>query len=268
MRTNLPVTQNELQLRDDTLIVSRTDLKGRITYINRDFLDVSGFTEQELIGEPHNIVRHPDMPVEAFQDLWDTLKAGRPWTGYVKNRCKNGDYYWVLANATPIWENGQVTGYLSVRRKPPREAVAAHEAVYRSFREKQQGSLKIRYGQAVKGDGGFFNKLNLAGRMGVILGGLGLIVVAMLVYALVAMSSINQKTVDLYEQRFDPTRIIGRIGKLMADNQTQVLLGLQHNPALQSAAMHDHPLSVHTDAIGKNIEEITKWTAERRLGRA
>jgi methyl-accepting chemotaxis protein len=258
MRTNLPVTQNELQLRDDTLIVSKTDLKGRITYINRDFLDVSGFTEQELIGEPHNIVRHPDMPVEAFQDLWDTLKAGRPWTGYVKNRCKNGDYYWVLANATPIWENGQVTGYLSVRRKPTREAVAAHEAVYRSFREKQQGSLKIRYGQAVKGDGGFFNKLNLAGRMGVILGGLGLIVVAMLVYALVAMSSINQKTVDLYEQRFDPTRMVGRIGKLMADNRTQVLLGLQHNPALQSAAMHDHPLSVHTDAIGKNIEEITK----------
>ena len=93
MRTNLPVTSNEVQLTDATLIVSKTDLKGRMTYINKDFIDISGFTEAELIGEPHNLVRHPDMPVEAFQDLWDTLKAGRPWTGYVKNRCKNGDYY-------------------------------------------------------------------------------------------------------------------------------------------------------------------------------
>ena len=147
MRTNLPVTNNEVQLTDATLIVSKTDLKGRMTYINKDFLDISGFTEAELIGEPHNLVRHPDMPVEAFQDLWDTLKAGRPWTGYVKNRCKNGDYYWVLANAAPIVENGQVTGYISVRRKASKEAIEAHEAVYRQFREKRQGRLAIRFGK-------------------------------------------------------------------------------------------------------------------------
>ena len=117
MRNNQPVTNVEIQLDEHSLIVSKTDLKGRITYINRDFLEISGFTEAELIGEPHNLVRHPDMPVEAFHDLWGTLKQNRPWTGYVKNRCKNGDYYWVEANATPIWENGQVTGYMSVRRK-------------------------------------------------------------------------------------------------------------------------------------------------------
>ncbi len=153
MRTNLPVTNNEVQLTDATLIVSKTDLKGRMTYINKDFLDISGFTEAELIGEPHNLVRHPDMPVEAFQDLWDTLKAGRPWTGYVKNRCKNGDYYWVLANAAPIVENGQVTGYISVRRMATREAIEAHEAAYRLFREKRQGRLIIRFGKAVKPGG-------------------------------------------------------------------------------------------------------------------
>lgn len=150
MRTNLPVTNQEYILRDDQLIVSKTDLKGRITYINKDFLEVSGFTEQELMGEPHNIVRHPDMPIEAFEDLWRTLKEGRPWTGYVKNRCKNGDYYWVLANAAPIVESGQTSGYISVRRKPTREAVAAHEDAYRLFREKKQGNLVIRYGKAVK----------------------------------------------------------------------------------------------------------------------
>ncbi|MBP7485306.1 MAG: PAS domain-containing protein, partial [Aquabacterium sp.] len=113
MRTNLPVTNIEYPLRDGTCIVSRTDLKGRITYVNQDFLEYSGFAEDELIGKAHNIVRHPDMPEEAFQDLWDTLSAGRPWTGLVKNRRKNGDYYWVVANATPLLDGEQIVGYLS-----------------------------------------------------------------------------------------------------------------------------------------------------------
>jgi methyl-accepting chemotaxis protein len=149
MRTNLPVTQNEIPLRDDTMIVSKTDLKGRITYVNKDFLEISGFIEAELIGEPHNLVRHPDMPAEAFEDLWRTLKAGRPWVGYVKNRCKNGDYYWVEAHASPIWESGQVVGYMSVRRKPPRDKVEAAEKAYALFRAKSQGSLAIRDGWVV-----------------------------------------------------------------------------------------------------------------------
>ncbi|MBK8317216.1 MAG: PAS domain-containing protein [Betaproteobacteria bacterium] len=121
MRNNLPVTNVEIQLDAHTLIVSKTDLKGQITYINKDFIDISGFTEAELIGQPHNIVRHPDMPVEAYIDMWADLKDGRPWTGLVKNRCKNGDHYWVAANATPLRENGQVVGFMSVRRqvRPP-----------------------------------------------------------------------------------------------------------------------------------------------------
>ena len=150
MRSNLPVTQNEIVLRDDQMIVSKTDLKGQITYINRDFLDISGFTEAELIGQPHNIVRHPDMPVEAFDDFWATLKAGRPWTGLVKNRCKNGDYYWVEAHASPLVEMGQVVGYVSVRKKPTRAQVEQAEQVYRLFREKKAGRLKVEFGSVVK----------------------------------------------------------------------------------------------------------------------
>ncbi|MFA7282782.1 MAG: Cache 3/Cache 2 fusion domain-containing protein, partial [Sterolibacterium sp.] len=149
MRTNLPVTNTEVPLRDDTLIVSKTDLKGQITYINKDFLEISGFTEDELLGKPHNIVRHPDMPPEAFEDLWVALKDGRPWTGFVKNRCKNGDYYWVLANAAPIREAGQVVGYMSVRRKPSRAQVEAHEEAYRLFRENRAKGLMILDGKAV-----------------------------------------------------------------------------------------------------------------------
>jgi methyl-accepting chemotaxis protein len=269
MRTNLPVTNNEIKLSDSTLIVSKTDLKGRLTYINRDFLEISGFTEQELIGEPHNIVRHPDMPAEAFEDLWRTLKEGRPWTGYVKNRCKNGDHYWVLANATPIWENGQVTGYMSVRRKPDAAVVQQLEEVYRKFRDKKQGSLRIRYGQAVSGGESFFSKLNLAGRMGMILAGLGVIVAAVMAFALFSMAEIQQNVDALYEKRMEPVRIIGRIGKLMADNRAQILLGTQLDPASATAAKHVDTVNAHTDAVAKNIEEITAlWQEYQALIRS
>ena len=127
MRVNLPVSQQELLLHDDDLIVSRTDLKGRITYANPVFLRTSGYDIDELLGKAHNIVRHPDMPPEAYADLWADLQAGRPWSGLVKNRCKNGDFYWVRANVTPIRQNGQVCGYMSVRTKPSREEIAAAE---------------------------------------------------------------------------------------------------------------------------------------------
>ncbi|HNM21392.1 MAG TPA: methyl-accepting chemotaxis protein [Rhodocyclaceae bacterium] len=159
MRNNQPVTDKEVVLRDDTLIVSKTDLKGRITYVNRDFLEISGFSEKELIGEPHNIVRHPDMPAEAFQDLWDTLKENRPWTGFVKNRCKNGDFYWVEANATPIWENGQVAGYMSVRRKADAATIQKVGAIYRQFVEKRQGNLRVVRGAVVAGGEGMAAKI-------------------------------------------------------------------------------------------------------------
>ncbi|MEO3691947.1 methyl-accepting chemotaxis protein [Roseateles paludis] len=150
MRSNLPVTQQEYVLRDGMTIVSKTDLKGRITYVNDDFIEASGFTTDELIGQPHNIVRHPDMPEEAFEDLWTTLKAGRPWTGLVKNRCKNGDHYWVVANATPVKEGGAVVGYMSVRTRPTRTQVDAADELYRRFREGRASGLRIQDGVAVK----------------------------------------------------------------------------------------------------------------------
>src|SRR6476661_5214254 len=104
MRMNLPVTQREYELQDGQAIVSKTDTHGNITYVNAYFIEVSGFAEEELLGAPQNLVRHPDMPVEAFADMWATLKDDRPWTGLVKNRRKNGDHYWVLANVTPVRE--------------------------------------------------------------------------------------------------------------------------------------------------------------------
>ena len=130
MRKNLPVTHNEYPITDETLIVSRTDLKGKLTYFNDQFVDAAGFTPDELMGQPHNIIRHPDMPEAAFANLWDTLKQGKPWAGAVKNRRKNGDFYWVLATASAIRENGQITGYTSIRTKLPADQRAEAEKVY------------------------------------------------------------------------------------------------------------------------------------------
>ena len=147
MKINMPVTQHEVELNDADRIVSKTDLKGQITFINQDFIRISGFSEDELIGQPHNIVRHPDMPIEAFADMWAALKGGRPWVGLVKNRCKNGDFYWVVAHATPIIENGQITGYMSSRSKASPNQIKAAEAAYALFREGKANGKKILNGQ-------------------------------------------------------------------------------------------------------------------------
>ena len=146
MRNNLPVSQQEYALRPGMTIVSCTDLQGRIQYVNDDFVEASGFAADELIGQPHNLVRHPDMPVEAFADLWRTLAAGQPWSGLVKNRRKNGDHYWVLANATPLMEGSAITGYMSVRTQPTREQVAQAEAAYALFRSGRAGRRAIVQG--------------------------------------------------------------------------------------------------------------------------
>jgi aerotaxis receptor len=153
MRTNLPVTQQEFVIPDGVTLVSTTDLSSRITYCNPNFVSVSGYSRDELIGQPHNLVRHPDMPSEAFRDMWDTLQSGSPWSALVKNRRKNGDHYWVMANATPMLENGQVKGYMSVRTKPTRAQVEAAESLYARMRAEAasgQRSLALRRGHLVR----------------------------------------------------------------------------------------------------------------------
>ncbi|MEW6645952.1 MAG: PAS domain-containing methyl-accepting chemotaxis protein [Pseudomonadota bacterium] len=144
MKINMPVTQRERTYGDDVTITSLTDLKGTITYANRDFIDISGFSEEELIGKNHNIVRHPDMPPIAFQDLWDTMKRGQSWRGIVKNRCKNGDHYWVDAYVTPVYEGDKVVGYQSVRSRPARQQVDAAEQLYAKLRSDDKARLPKR----------------------------------------------------------------------------------------------------------------------------
>lgn len=131
MKQRITPNNNEVRLEDDDLIVSKTDTKGRITYANRDFMAISGFAEPELLGQPHNLIRHPDMPRGVFKLMWDTLQGGSEFFGYVKNLCRDGSYYWVLANVTPDRDvGGQLRGYYSVRRRPAPSALAVIVPLY------------------------------------------------------------------------------------------------------------------------------------------
>lgn len=144
MRLNEPVTQKEFILPDDFLLVSKTDLKGTIIYANEAFIEASGYEYGEIIGQPHNILRHPDVPPAVFADFWETIQAGRPWRQIVKNRRKNGDHYWVEANATPIFENGNITGYMSVRSAATKAQVSQAEKAYSAIKA---GKLKLHNGE-------------------------------------------------------------------------------------------------------------------------
>ena len=135
MRVNQPVSAIEHQVQEGGFLVSMTDNRGIITFVNEEFARLSGFRPDELIGQPHNIVRHPDMPPAAFADLWATVKAGEPWYGMVKNRSKNGDFYWVDANVTPIRDKGEIVGFVSIRSRPSRRWSCRHSLSCRCWRQ-------------------------------------------------------------------------------------------------------------------------------------
>lgn len=162
MRKNLPVTQREYDFPQHETLLSATDTKGRITYANAAFVQVSGFDYQELLGKAHNIVRHPDVPPQAYQDLWDTLRQGRSWTAVIKNRRKNGDHYWVRANAAPIFQDEELRGYVSVRTKPSRAEIEAAERTFQAF---ASGRPRKKFHRGLLLDTGWRRWRNLPRRM-------------------------------------------------------------------------------------------------------
>jgi aerotaxis receptor len=185
MRNNQPVTQQEYEYPADRMLVSMTDTKGIITHCNHAFVETSGYTYEELIGQPHNLVRHPDMPPEAYKDMWQTIGRGHPWTALVKNRRKNGDHYWVQANVTPVLENGKPRGYMSVRVKPNRQDIQAAEALYAQMRANSQtgkSPIYLRGGEVrhtgLRGWLGALSRISLTVRLGLAL--LGMTFLAMI----------------------------------------------------------------------------------------
>ena len=142
------LNQREVTFSENEFIVSKTDLRGTITYVNRTFMKVSDFPSIDLIGKPHNVIRHPDMPRGAFRSLWETLKAGNEWFGFVKNRTKDGGFYWVFANVTIDYREGKPVGYYSVRRPAPKGALAIIEPIYAEMRAIESGKSPAEGAQA------------------------------------------------------------------------------------------------------------------------
>ena len=284
MKINMPVTDHEIMFEDSQFMLTKTDLKGVITYANKDFIAVSGFSEAELVGSSHNMVRHPDMPVEAFADMWRSLKSGKPWTGMVKNRTKSGDFYWVEANAAPIEEAGVVTGFLSVRRKPSRQKVEAATAAYRMFKDGQAKGLTIMDGKVVKNS--ITNKVkrklfNI--KLGQRLAGIILLGVAALVIqagiGLYEIGRSNDSVKTIQEDRLVPTRDLGQISRLMMESESLLRTALSEveitNVAKTSALTLKHDEAKKAaDAISENIATInglwkaysaTSMTSEEKL---
>ncbi len=150
MRVNLPVTTREYPFPRGETLVSTTDLQGRMLYCNPMFIEVSGYTREELLGQPHNMIRHPDMPEEAFRDMWATISSGLPWSAPVKNRRKDGDFYWVMANVTPLIEGDRPVGYMSVRTEATREQTQAAEALYARMRAEKESGRQVLALQAAR----------------------------------------------------------------------------------------------------------------------
>ena len=253
MKINMPVTNNEVIVPDNVTITSKTDIKGIITHANPAFVEISGFSEKELIGKNHNIVRHPDMPAIAFEGLWSDMKAGRTWTGIVKNRCKNGDFYWVQANVTPIYANGHLSGYLSVRTRPSRTQVEQADALYK----------KINEGKVSLGKVSVWHRLNVLKKMTIkarMISMVGLGAIFLIAIGALGLSDMNQSKASLsvlYRQHMVPTEQMINILDRLSENRALIM----------DAVLKPEPQVIRADVaqIDKNRAQITKiWSEYQR----
>lgn len=266
MKKNFPVTGVENDYPSEMHIVSTTDKKGITTSVNNDFRTISGFKDEELIGKNHNVVRHPDMPQAAFADLWSVIKQGKPWMGIVKNRCKNGDYYWVDAYVTPMYVNGEVAGYQSVRSKPKQVHVNAADKLYKTLNKGipflAQQRNKVRVGLMGKIYFGFL--LALLPAMPILalapvskLMALQLAGVSMMIGGLIAAKLIARP----WQQAAKDSRALfeNAVAQHVYSGRTDELGQLQ--VAIKSQQAHLDTAVWRIDSAAENLDEIATGTA-------
>lgn len=219
MRNNQPVTQKEYVIDGDKFLISRTDLKGHITFASDAFVEVSGFDKEELIGAPHNIMRHPDMPEAAFADFWKTLEAGETWSGLVKNRRKNGDFYWVNASATPLLEKGEVQGYASVLAKAMPEECVHAEHIYAQMREGRARGVRLNRGQIERtGVSGLLKRIKLRSLQGRVVSIVTLALVLLLAsggLGMVALEGAGQRLAALNQDGLEDVARLQQLDQLV-----------------------------------------------------
>jgi aerotaxis receptor len=247
MKNNQPVTQRQIPYPSGKYLVSKTDLKGVITYANDTFVEISGFTREELIGKPHNMVRHPDMPSAAFTDLWHTVQQGIPWRGLVKNRAKNGDHYWVKAFVVPIRENDRTIGYMSARSEASATEISATEALYQRI---------ARNGGTLSGQLPLLRRLSIKARLLAIMGFMALMILGGAVIGIYSMVYSNRSLAVAYAEHLKPAVAVARMVERMSDNRAQIMLAMQHSPDSRYSRQHDHPMETHIEAMLKNRASI------------
>lgn len=257
MKKNLPITTVEKPYPEGLYLVSKTDLKGAITYANDPFVELSGFTREELIGQNHNIVRHPEMPPQAFADLWRTVKAGYPWKGLVKNRCKDGDFYWVKAFVVPIAKDGKTLGYMSVRSQPTREEVAAADAHYRQLNQS---------GAALNSQPSWHKRLSMKARFASLMLFVSVVMAGLGGYGINALNRTSDAVNTVYAEHMLPSLAISKAVERMGDNRAQIMLAIQHNPKNPFSSLHDHPLQKHLDTMSENVGRIDQLIRDFEQG--
>jgi aerotaxis receptor len=249
MKNNQPIVDSEIHVPPEEILVSRTDRRGIITYVNSSFAEVSGYAIEKLIGTSHNIVRHPDVPAAIYEDLWQTIQRGDPWHGIVMNRSKCGRHYWVDALVTPTFQGDEIVGYASVRRRPTMRQVALAERRYDA----------IRHGWPVRPwweRSGLYKLVSI--RNGLVLG-----ILAVLAFFLLAMTDnvASQRQAQreyevMYHQQVDGSGVLRQIKFLMGENHAQLLQALLHDPHNPISSQHDHPLELHLQSVEQHRSQI------------
>ena len=255
MRNNQPINDQETEVPQGQMLVSRTAPDSTIVFANEAFVQVSGFAEADLVGQPHNIVRHPHMPPQAFANLWATLKSGQPWEGFVKNRSKDGGFYWVRANVTPVIEDGRTTGYISVRQRPSRAEVAQAEQAYAALRSGARGvaleqgeirrtGLRARLGAVAA---------SITGRLAFAFTALIALLIIVASVALGGMRDSNAALATVYADRIVPLGQLSTIAEL-AHTNTEALTELAEDLRTDPKT----PVERRVRDIRENLSRIEK----------
>jgi len=240
----MPVTNTEVEMKDNSILVSQTNLEGIITYCNQDFIEISGYKEEELLGKEHNIVRHPDMPAAAFQDLWDTVEKHKTWTGIVKNRCENGDFYWAKANVTQLKHDGHVTGYMSVRSKATVDEIASAEALYTKLNS-GEASLEPTRWQKLN----VFNAMSIGKKLQLV----NFVLMIPIIVLLFLFFIENNKAVDFAEAEISGIEFIKPVRQLISHVAVhRTMANAIHN----GNESFSNKLPALREKIAKNIELI------------
>lgn len=245
MRNSQSVTNRQINFPKERYLISKTDLKGVVTFVNDEFSRITGFSREDMIGKNHHVVRHPDMPAQVFEHLWQTIKRGEPWRGVMKNRTKNGDYYWADEFIAPDKENGAIIGYMAVGSEPSSKQIAAAEALYKQLKQSDSP-----FPSPVHHSLGLMSRFMIATITACVL---------LLITGLIGLRGIqtsNKNMSDVRTEQFEPALALQETLLLMDDAYKHAALGAEHNPSNSLSKFHDHPIDEHTNAILNSIQRI------------